>query len=308
MPSYFSPLHSSLLSSRGDGIPWDPPGSQSQISLRERRSDAAWLPALDPEAAPRPRSLFITASPSPDPCFFFARGGPCSQLTQAVGDPESSCSPWDRSHPAHSALLQSVHGHWQNQGPPAPATGKMCHCCVLLGEPSGADSLSSPPLFPYPSPLQLSPSWASASRGAVAQLVPVSLHKHPPAHKHLPVLQKKPSTFPKAGKEDSSMDWCCLHPLLLLGGQERAYTEPIVAWCSSELPQPHHKRGALVKGFGSPRCSPPPGKFHLFLIPKSPTETLSLEVAGSVPPGEGTPLLTMGNHILRAIPPRPRRQ
>lgn len=152
-----------------------------------------------------------------------------------MGDPEGSCSPWDRSHPAHSALLQSVHGHWQEQGPPAPAVGKMCHCCAVLGEPSGADSLSSPPLFPYPSPLQLSPSWASASRGAVAQSAPVSLHEHLLAHKHLPVLQKKPRTFPKAENEDSSLDRCCPHPLLLLGRGARELgeqeTEPAQSLC-----------------------------------------------------------------------------
>lgn len=130
----------------GDGIPRDSPGYLSQIPLQELGSDAPLLSAVDPKAASRLHSLFITASLFPVP-HLFTKQCLCSQLTQAAGDPEASSSPWDCSIlPTHPRC-----------GEVAAATGKSGNLqlhlpedasflCGPQREPNIADNISTPPL------------------------------------------------------------------------------------------------------------------------------------------------------------------
>lgn len=137
-------LHTSLHLPPGDGIPQDSPGDLSQILLQEHSSDAP--SAVDPKAASRLRSLLITASLFLFP-HLFTKQSLCSQLTQAVGDPEANCSPWDRS-------ILPTHPHC---GEVAVATGKSrdlqlhlpenaSFLCGPQREPNIADNISTPPL------------------------------------------------------------------------------------------------------------------------------------------------------------------
>lgn len=139
-------LHVSLRLPPGDGIPWDSPGYLSQIPLQEHGSDAPLLSAVDPKAVSRLHSLFITASLFLVP-HLFTKQHRCSQLTQVVGDPEASSSPWDRSVlPTHPCC-----------GEVAAATGKSgdfqlhlpeetSFLCGPQREPNVADNISTPPL------------------------------------------------------------------------------------------------------------------------------------------------------------------
>lgn len=139
-------LHVSLHLPPGDEIPWDSCGSLSQIPLHEHSSDAPLLSAVDPKAVSRLHSLFITASLLLVP-HLFTKQCLCSQLMQAVGDPEANSSPWDRSVlPTHPCC-----------GEVAAATGKSgdlqlhlpedtSFLCGPHREPNVADNISAPPL------------------------------------------------------------------------------------------------------------------------------------------------------------------
>lgn len=137
-------LYTSLHLPPGDGIPRDSPGDLSQIPVQEHGSDAP--SAVDPKAAPGLRSLFITASPFLFP-HLFTKQRLCSRLTQAVGDPEAKCSPWDRSilptHPrcGEVAVATGRSGDLQLHLPENAS-----FLCGPQREPNVADNISTPPL------------------------------------------------------------------------------------------------------------------------------------------------------------------
>lgn len=122
-------LHVSLHLPPGDGIPWDSLGYLSQIPLQKHSSDAPLLSALDPKAASRLHSLFITASLFPVP-HLFTKQRLCSQLTQAVGDPEASSSPWDRSVlPTHPCCREVAMATGKSRDLQPPSAGR----CIISG-------------------------------------------------------------------------------------------------------------------------------------------------------------------------------
>lgn len=186
-----------------------------------------------------------------------------------MGDPESSCSPWDRSHPAHSALLQSVHGHWQEWGPPAPATGKMCHCCVLLGEPSGADSLSSPPFSP--------------TRARCSSAHPGLQHLEEPWHSRCPChcadtprhvnaflsCRKSPARSQRLEKKTAAWTGAVCIPFCCWEGRKEPTQSPL--WCGAPLSSPSliTKEVPWSKGLEAHGAHHPLGNFTFFSSPKA---------------------------------------